>query len=80
MNIYLFKAIMQLAIKIMHNSNSEQALMIFMIYTMRLVMVFLGEAFRVRFDRGSVLSLALACLSLNFCPTFPFLSPLLKTV
>jgi len=54
--------------------------MIFMIYTMRLVMVFLGEAFRVRFDRGSVLSLALACLSLDFCPTFLFLSPLLKTV
>ena len=54
--------------------------MIFMIYTMHLVMVFLGETFRVRFDRGSVLSSVLACLSLDFCPTFPFLSPLLKTV
>ena len=54
--------------------------MIFMIYTMHLVMVFLGETFRVRFDRGSVLSSVLACLSLDFCPTFPFLSALLKTV
>jgi len=32
-----------------------------------------GDIVRVRLDRGSMLSLALVCLSLNFCPTFLFL-------
>jgi len=84
LNSWIELSLSQSSVKIMHNSlnshspikNSKQAAMIFMTYTM----VFLGETVRVRFDRGSVLSSVLACLSLDFCPTFPFLSPLLKTV
>jgi len=47
--------------------------MIFMTYTIHLITVSMGGMVRVRLDRGSVLSSALACLPLNFWPTFSYL-------
>jgi len=46
--------------------------MIFMTYNSPNCGIY-GDIVRVRLDRGSMLSLALVCLSLNFCPTFLFL-------
>ena len=61
-------------------NNSKQAANDIMTYTIRLIMVFAGEVVRVRLDRGSELSSALACLSLNFCPTFRPCSSLLNSL
>ena len=41
-----------------------------MIYKIRQITSLVAVTVRVWLDRGSVLSSATACLSLNFCPTF----------
>ena len=52
---------------------ANRLLMIFMTYSIHLIMVFMGDTVSVQLERGSVLSSASACQSLNFCPTLVFL-------
>ena len=52
-----------------HTIIANRLLIIFMTYTVHLIMVSMGDTVRVTLDRGSVLRSALACLSLNFSPT-----------
>ena len=54
------------------SNTQNRLLMVFMIYKMRQITALVAVTVRVWLDRGSVLSSAIACLSLNFCPTFRF--------
>jgi len=56
-----------------HRIIANRLLIIFMTYPICLITVSTGDTVRIRLDRGSVLSYALACLSLIFCPTFLYL-------
>ena len=57
-----------------HRIILSRLLMIFMIFKIRQItsLVTVTVTIRVWLDRGSVLSLAIASISLNFCPTFRF--------
>ena len=59
----------------MERTIASWLITIFMAYTIRLTVVFVGDTVRIRLDRGSVLSSALAWTSV---PHFHFCSPLLK--